>query len=548
MKLFPQTSTWVDRTLAGMTLAQKVGQLLHVTVSPNKPPADYAAYFNGVEPGGVFLFTSTWEQMSRAAASIQKCLSAPALIASDMENGAGRMVPDATQFPDLMGIAATGNLDHARAVGRSAALEARAIGVHWTFGPVADINAHPHNPIASTRAFGDSPERVERFASAVIAGMQENGLAATAKHFPGDGYDDRDQHACTTVNPLPMEAWFRQSGRVFQTVIDKGVLAIMIGHIALPAWDGDAGGEELDAPPAVLSRRIVTDLLRGKLGFEGVVISDAMGMGGTTSWGSREETLVRAINAGCDQVLFVDTGKDFQGLLAAAKDGRISAQRLDEAVRRVLQLKEHLGLASDAGPRPLDAGERPRLAALSRQVAEDSITLVRDVDGRIPMDLGAGKRVFSFHFPADPMYHVFGIDDLLRARGCLVTTFGDKPGQDLPPEAELLAFDAILIHTVFGPNWGTGRIRLDGNPLRELARVAVLKHPKLAMISYGSPYHLYELPRMPAYINAYAIYPPTLAAVIRVLAGEIPARGQSPVDLQAPYRLKAAWVREMAKK
>ena len=536
---FSQSSEWVEARLGELSIDRKIGQLLSAIVHPGGERLDLDKELGGIEPGSVYLMSSTAAQMTRAAAAVQQHCSVPVAVTADFEHGAGRTMTDVPQFPEPMGIAATGDSEAAYRVGRAAALQGRACGVHWALGPVVDINANPHNPITNTRAFSDETETVVEFSGRMIRGMQDHGLAACAKHFPGDGYDDRDQHNCTSVNPLSRERWLEESGRAFTEAIHSaGVWSIMIGHIALPAFDPGDG----QAPPATLSRKLLTGLLREELGFDGVIMTDAMNMGGVTSWGSRETTVLGAILAGCDVILFSDPPRDFKILKDAFDRGELTEARINASVRRILRLKEMLGLHEDAGPRPLAPEAAAEIREDSRRIAEWSVTLVRDDQQFLPLNLTRGTRALVFHFRSQPRYNVDGLDKLLAERGVEVCRVDEDHLGDLPDEPSLRTFDAVIVALGFCPSWGTGRIRLDGVALRALARLVNLKLPNTVVISFGSPYHLYEFPRLPCYINAYSIYPPVQEAVVCVLSGEIPAAGRSPVDLGRPAQIKACGV------
>lgn len=522
----PDWSRPVEEQLSALSLEQKVAQLIHTTVNPCVEALDLARDFGGISPGGVFLFPGTQAQMKAAVAAINEACPLKPVISSDLENGAGRMIKDATVFPDLMGIAATDSEAWARQVGEAAALEGRACGIHWSFGPVVDINANPSNPITNTRSFGDDPERIRRLSTAMIQGMQSAGMAATAKHFPGDGFDDRDQHICTTVNPLSVEDWHRLSGRMFKGAIDAGVWTMMTGHIALPSVAPGEDGTPESAMPCTLEPRLIEGLLRGELGFGGLVISDAMGMGGVTAHGKRKTILVGAINAGCDMVLFTSPDRDYRLLLEAARSGEISPARLDEAVARVLALKQKLFAwpAEPVGPERVEAHR-----ALATTIADQAITLRRDRHGCLPLDLGQGTRVLSFHVRGDPAYHVDAVDTLLRERGCEVDRI-DETSDPFPSEEALEAYDVLLVHFVYGPTWCTGRIRPAGNIMRPLTSLVAAHHPRTAMISYGSPYIEREFPHAPCVIDAYSPDPATIEAVVKVLTGAIKPQGRSPVQ------------------
>jgi beta-N-acetylhexosaminidase len=516
----------VDDLLSTLSLEEKVAQLIHTTVNPCAETFDLARDFGGISPGGVFLFPGTQAQMKAAVEAINQACPVKPLISSDLENGAGRMIKDATVFPDLMGIAAADNEAWARQVGEAAALEGRACGIHWSFGPVVDINANPSNPITNTRSFGDDPERIARLSSALIRGMQDAGMAATAKHFPGDGFDDRDQHICTTVNPLSVEDWHRLSGRMFKSAIDAGVWTMMTGHIALPSVAPGPEGTPESALPCTLEPRLIDALLRRDLGFNGLVISDAMGMGGVTSRGRRANILVDAVNAGCDMVLFTSPDRDYQLLLEAARSGKISPARLDEAVRRVLALKQKLFAWPTEPVSPERVDTHRQWAAM---IANQAITLRRDERGCLPLGLAEGARILSFHVRGDPAYHVDAVDAQLRARGYDVHHV-DESSENFPPESELEAYDALLIHFVYGPTWCTGRIRPAGNIMRPLTGLVAAHHPRTIMISYGSPYIEREFPHAPCVIDAYSPDPATIEAVINVLTGAIKPQGRSPVQ------------------
>ena len=536
----PTTSPWVEQTLAGLTLDQKIGQLLHPCLEQPASEQVRLRELGGVQPGGMFLFGGQREQFLELTRWLQDRSPVPLIISSDLENGAGRMVKDGTLFPNLMALAASDDERLAYEMGRAAAVEGRSCGVHWAFGPIVDINANPHNPGTNTRGLGDDPDRVARLSQAMIRGMQENGLCATVKHFPGGGFDDRDPHICTTINPLRLDQWSALSGRVFQEAFDLGVWSVMIGHTSLPAWDPGAGRHLQDAPPASLSRRLVTDLLRERMGFQGLVITDAMNMGGATAWGPIEELIPRTIEAGCDMILFASARRDFDILKRAVESGRLSEARLDESVRRILALKELLGLHENRNPWPLAPADGEQFRRASQSIAERAITVVRDRHGALPLRLEKGVRVLSYHLRGDPAEdNVDAFDDLLRERGVEVTRFDETDVGSLFEAVNCADFDVVLINAVLQPSWGTNRIRPAGTYMRDVWTLITSHHPRLVLVSFGSPYLVYEMPHLPLVINAYSPDPRTQEAVLRLLTGEIPATGKSPVNLDAPYRFKA---------
>ncbi len=537
--LLPLHSPWVEETLSNLTLNQKIGQLLHPAIQPRASEAERIKTLGGAEPGGVFLFSGTRAQFIDSASWFQQQSAVPVIISSDLENGAGRIVADATLFPRPMALAAANDANLAFEMGRATAIEGRALGAHWSFSPVVDMNINPHAPETSTRSLGDNPERIARLARAIIKGMQINGMAATAKHFPGSGLDDRDQHLCTALNPLRMDQWWALSGRMFQEAIEAGVWSIMIGHIGLPAWDAGAGQHLQDAPPATLSYRTVTELLRQKMGFEGVIITDALDMAGVTAWGSFEELIPRVIEAGNDMILFSDMQRDFPILKRAVETGRLSQARIDASVRRILALKEKLGLPETPAPRPASPANVESFRQSAKNIAQKAVTLVKNQHNTLPFKLPPGARVLSYHLRGNPAENVDAFDDLLRARGLQVTHYNETEHEgQLTKRTDFSDFDAILVNITLSPSWGTNRIRPAGNFMRDVWSLVTSHHPQLAVISYGSPYAVYEMPHVPLVINAYSPDANTQQAVLRLLFGELQAVGSSPVDLNAPYFFK----------
>lgn len=282
------------------------------------------------------------------------------------------MVKALTPLPFMMGLGATNDPEIAYDYGKATALEARSIGANWTFSPVSDLNINRRNPLVNNRAMTDDADRACRLLPQIVRGMQENGIAACAKHFPGDGMDYRDQHITTTVNSLEMADWYETFGKVYRNMIAAGVDSIMAGHIALPAYKQEKSAR-FDMPlPATLNRALITDLLKGELGFEGVVVTDALGMGGFAGWyDSREIAEIESFKAGCDMMLW-PTPAFADNLEKAILSGEVPMERLDDAVSRILRVKEKAGLFSeDYTPfRPLSADETAFVKETQRRCAE----------------------------------------------------------------------------------------------------------------------------------------------------------------------------------
>jgi beta-N-acetylhexosaminidase len=417
---------------------------------------------------------------------------------------------------------------------------------------VVDVNGHPGSPIANTRGLGDDTARVTRMARALVAGMQARGLAATVKHFPGDGWDDRDQHLATTINPLTRAEWERTSGVPFRRTFEDGCWTTMI---ALPAVDAGDPTDPNGPPPAILSKKITTDFLRGDLGFQGLVVSDAIQMNGSLSRvRSSYELIVKLVNAGNDQLLFCEARRDFAHLQKAVACGDISLERIDEACARVLTLKEQLGFATDpASARPrasaaeAQALSEPRFGQAAAAIAQRALTTVRS-DGRVPLSLNAGDRVLVMHLRSNPEYQVDGLDSLLQARGLVVDRRTEADSAFALHGVDFTAYKLVLFAWVIGPTWGTNFIRPAGawarSPwfVRQHQPVCPVVH-----VSFGSPYLGHDVPWADTLLNAYSPDAHTQAAVVGWLFGEVRAQAISPVDLGRHDRIRDLIAREFAR-
>ncbi len=522
---------WVAATLAGLTPDEKVGQLF-IHMSMGKDPQELARLAR-LHPAGVTrFFTPDMRHETAFMDDIRAQARVPLLISADLE-GSRMSLPFGTELPNPLALAAVDDVAATSTIGRIMAEEARAIGINWSFTPVLDINAAFRSPIVATRGFGADVARIERHALAQIAAFQTAGVAATVKHWPGEGHDDRDQHLVTTVNPLTLEDWEASHGRLYRAAIAAGVMSVMSAHIAFPAFirslDPEAGLEAFR--PASVNRVLNQTLLRERLGFNGLIVSDATPMAGFGAFGPRAQMLPEVIENGCDLILFSpDPSADFALISDAVRSGKISAERLEQALIRVLGLKAALGLhRGPAAPAVALAPEAHRAAA--RAVTARAPTLVKDVQGLLPLSPDRHRRVLVISggviSPIHPEPAPFDLPDLLRAEGFEVTDY--TPGTPITRES----FDLVLY--LFGEETllTRGRIFLDwarimGGFMGAMERV--WHEVPTAMISFGYPYMLYDAPRAPCMINAYATMPSMQAAVLECLLGRAPWQGRSPVD------------------
>lgn len=529
--LGPDSIAWVRATKARLTLEEKVGQLFVFHSMGQDPEA--LARLAALKPAGITRsFTPDLDYEAGFIEAAQGQANVPLLVSADLE-GSRMSLAVGTEVPNPIALAAVNDLQASRVVARIMGTEARAVGINWSFTPVVDLNKAWRSAIVATRGFGADIDTVEAQALAQIAEFQSLGVAATVKHWPGEGFDDRDQHLVTTINPLSMAEWRATFGRLYGNAIKAGVMSVMSAHIALPAY----GGEGVEAyRPASVSRALNVDLLRGELGFNGVIVSDATPMAGFGAWGKREEMLPEVIENGCDIILFsTDAERDVGWIKAAVAEGRISAARLDEALTRVLGLKAWAGLHEVTAERPFKV-DRAALGRAEAKAAAMAVTqraphLVKDVRATLPLSLARHRRVLvvsgGIVMPFVPQPLPFDLPQMLKAEGFEVTLF--TPGMKVVPE------DWDLMLYLFGEETLLTRshIFLDWMKLTGHFGAAMARHwhdVPTVMISFGFPYYLYDAPRVPCYVNAWATMPSMQKAVLECLMGRADWGKGTPVD------------------
>lgn len=541
LSLSTQDRAWVERTRDSLTTEQKIAQLF--VLSSRHDTQEEVDWLAGFTPGGIHRFpTHDLEAAWCATRAYLERSELPVILSGDIEGGM-LSYPFATPMPNQMGIAACNDLDLSEQLARIVGRESRALGYNWSFTPVVDVNRAFRNAVVGTRSYGSDMERIIDQARVYIRALQSEGLAACAKHWPGDGIDDRDQHLSTSLNSLSMDEWAETFGRIYRTIISEGVMTIMSAHIAFPAYASarfPGLGREAFAPAAV-SRLLNEELLRGELGFRGLIVSDATVMGGLTSWMDRDAAVPAVIENGCDVFLFSrKPGEDMKRMLTGLREGRLAEQRLEDAVTRMLSLKAALGLhraTPEERLAPLDAvklgldSEAHRDVA--RRAAGKSITLVKDSQGLLPLDVSRHRRVViiadeGWNFVSGAAPRSFDpLLSVLRAKGCDVRSFDP----DAIPTSENCDLLLYLVGQEATPS--ISHIYLDFAKLHAGSRHAMIQFnheiPTL-LISFGQPYYLYDAPNISTYVNAYSALPIVQEELIPRLFGQRPFTGQSPVD------------------
>jgi beta-N-acetylhexosaminidase len=530
-------TAWVHETRDRLSPRDKLAQLF-VLISRGGPD-EALDPLRSFKPGGVTrIFSPNLAEEITLMRQIDSTGPVPMLVSADLE-GSRMSLPFGTEVPNPLGLAAVDDVEATSAISTLMAEEARAVGLNWSFTPVVDINKAFQSAIVGTRSYGSDVDRIERHALAQIAAFQAKGIAATVKHWPGEGYDDRDQHLVTTVNPLTLEEWEKGFGRLYRAAIEAGVMSVMSAHIAFPAFvrelDPDAGAEAYR--PATLSPLLNQALLRERLGFNGLIVSDATPMAGFGDWGPRAETIPQCVVAGCDVILFSDDpNADLMYLVKAVADGRLTQERVDEAVTRVLALKAALGLHRADRPEPalINAEAvmaRPESKATARAVSAKVPTLVKDIGGLLPLSPARHKRVLIFSTgaiqPFVPVPLPLSLPDLLRQEGFEITEYTPDMQvnvRDFDLVLYLLAEETLLTRQRIFLNWKG----LTGNVFGAMKRY--WHDVPTLMVSLGFPYYLHDAPRVPTYVNAYGSNEDMQAAVVECLMGRRPFEGQSPVD------------------
>ena len=534
---------WVERTLAGMTLRQRVAQLVFPWISGQSMAANPSerdrmlAWVTRDEVGGLIVSTGTPASLAGKLNAAQMRAAVPLLVVSDLETGAGmRLYPGGTVMPPSMAFGAAGDAELAREAGRVAAAEARAVGIHMTLGPLFDVNSNPANPIINVRSFGEAPEGVARMGTAWMQGAREGGLLSAGKHFPGHG----DTHVDSHVGLPQIDGDAARLARVelppFGEAVRAGIDAILVGHIAAVGLEGP------NAPPASLSPRMIGQVLRGQLGFEGLVFTDALNMGGVTRSYSVSEASIRALLAGAD-VLLQPPGHEavIDNVVAAVESGRIPATRIEEAARRVLMAKAaaglHRGARVDAAAVAAAVGT-PAHREVARRVAARAITLARNTGGIVPLRPGA--RVLHVTYTAngrgsagDPLNRE------LAAAGLGVEHVRVGPATSAATFASLrqraAAADVVVASVSINPVQYRS-LGIGGGFGPWMEALVAAGRPVVA-ISLGSPYLLESFPSVPAYLLAWSTAGVSEAAAARALLGTAPVGGKLPVSLPPFHRL-----------
>jgi beta-N-acetylhexosaminidase len=540
---------WVEKTLQSLSLNEKIGQLFCPIGSSDKKE-DLEAFIKDYSPGGMMYRPNTGAKIQETHRLLQELSTIPLLISANLEAGGNGIASDGTYFGKPLQVAATDNDQVAYKLGLVAGREGRAVGCNWAFAPVVDIDMNYRNPITNVRTFGSDPIRVANMSKAFMKGIHESGVAASVKHFPGDGVDDRDQHLLSSVNTLTTEEWDQTFGMVYKEMIEDGAKSIMAGHVMLPEYTRSLvpGIKDEEIMPATLAPELINGLLRDKLGFNGLIVTDATPMLGFTVSERREVAVPKAIASGCDMFLFNRNIKeDYEFMLKGIESGILTLERLDEAVARVLALKASLGLheqkelgtlvpTEDA----LSVLQHEEHKGWAQECADQSVTLVKDTQNLLPINPEKYKRV-RLNILGDEGGGLTegasvseSIKEALARAGFELDVYDNTKVNfpelfmsvnDFKAKYDLVIYVANL---ETASNQTTVRINWQ-QPLNANAPWFVNDIPTL-FISVANPYHLQDVPMVKTYINAYSSNEYVVEAVLDKILGKSEFKGKNPVD------------------
>lgn len=563
---------WVEDTIAGMTVDEKIGQLFF-NMGSSREEEYLKMTVRDYHIGGIRYNPATADEVYEQNRILQENSKIPLIIACNTESGGDGACVDGTPIGGQTKIGATRNADYAYQMGYMANKEAAAIGCNLSFAPVSDIMYNWENPVIGLRTYGNEPEKVAEMTKAYMDGAHANpGFCCAAKHFPGDGLDFRDQHVANSVNSMSCGEWDKTYGMVYQNLIENGLDAIMVGHIMQPAYARYFNPEFTDDEmmPATLSPELIKGLLRGKLGFNGLVLTDASHMVGLTCRMKRSDMLPAAIASGVDMFLFFnEMEEDFASMKQGYLDGRITKERLDEALHRILALKAHMGLHKKDKTKLVPPREQMHKIigcdehiAMQKEIADQAITLVKYKDKDVlPVTPDRYKRIM--------IVYVKG----LSAPGLAAITGGKKstPAEELRDRLIAKEFDAFVyespidqmikkieagekpdVNLYFAGKTPIKEFRENQDLIITLVDIAggfqPVARPAFGMTKGGGeipwyvfelpvivvgtqyPYVLADIPQARTYINTYDSKPVTLDALVeKLMTGEEAFKGKDPI-------------------
>jgi beta-glucosidase-like glycosyl hydrolase len=553
---------WINQTLAKMSLEEKVGQLLMVFFPDISAPDCHKKIVDEVlkyNLGGVFHSSLAKESLVSFSDYVQKAANVPVLIAGDYECGPGWVVDGGLRVPRPMTRGNAGNTELEYNIGKLIAEQGRAIGASVTFSPVIDLNTDRMNPDVNIRAYGEDVDTVCKLAVPYIKGIQENGMLACVKHFPGNGATDMDQHICTAIINCSREEMYENFLESYRRVFTEADPAfVMVAHLEVPSLATEINPKNGRIVPSSVSKEIVTDILKKELGFKGVAISDALNMGGITTHYSRQEVAVKSILAGIDMLLVfnaADFNLEYDAILSAAKEGIIPIERIDDAVANILNAKIKAGL-NKTGGLPFEKNKVEELFTpgkydqLSIEAISRGITVLRNKDNILPIKDIKGKKVIvlSTFNPDEETLTIQGqqlivmrdkTPELLRQRGAEVLECNIPLHMTIGDIYEIIGkareVDYVFFNFFIAPSWGIGTLIPNKSSLRFFMFGLLNIDTPTIITAFGDPYVMYYCPNAKVYMCTYDETLPAQQAAVKAWLGEEKVTGRTPVRLKGIF-------------
>jgi beta-N-acetylhexosaminidase len=524
----------VESFLSDLTLKQKCAQLVMPAIyrgALNPASKEYSKIFELVQDygiGGVVLFQGNSQDQKNMIWRLQSLSRFPLLVAGDYENGLGMRIDDAVSFPHGMAIGATKNPDFAYQVGKTTAIEGRKIGINFNLAPVADVNDNPLNPIINIRAFSQDKNIVSSFVKAFIKGSDDGKMLTSVKHFPGHGNTLIDSHEDIPRINGSKEYLLQNELYPFIKSIENNVKSIMIGHLEVSSLDSNR------KVPASLSHPIITELLKEELGFEGLIITDAIDMRAITKYFSQEEAAVKAVLAGNDIILAPLKPKEvIEAIYNAVIEGVIEESRINESVKKIFFAKYWLDLFEDLSPVGIPDSENPKL--LAQKIADESITLLKNEDNVLPLDLKSYKSITNIAVTdgiGGLITEYFG--DLLKENrydinSLKITRQSRKRDYDKIKSAALKS-DLIIISSFNRVNANKGPVDISAQQ-QNFIQSLIDSEKKVILISFNNPYLISKFPDVRTYINTYSNTTFSQEAALKAMLGDIEFKGKLPISI-----------------
>ena len=550
----PKSSkNWPKRVLKKLSLREKIAQMMiyrmhlkYESVTPEKWE-EITNLVAGDGIGGIHLWSGDGSSSIAIMNEVQKRSKVPIIFDADIERGFGQRFPSGTDFPPMMAITATGNPKNAYDVGRIVATESRAAGVHWNLSPVVDVNNNPLNPIINTRSFSEDPDIVGEFSIEYAKGLQDHGMIATAKHFPGHGDTQTDSHSSLAMIPSDSSRLWSVELKPFMAMAEADIDVVMVAHVHAPDYQPEADD------PATLSSFWVTDILKKRLGFDGAIITDAMGMGGITKNYSDEYAIVKAVQAGCHIIIQnYDITGSINAIEKAVLANDIPEEQINSSALKMLELKQKVGLninpytSLDYMMENISTKENMETAT---RIASESVTLVKDKKNLLPLNAIGKDSLYIIDIYDQEYKHSRSavttkiIAERLPVRSIQIDESDKKPVLDVIIKS-IPKNSQILINAFVSPKEWKDRIFFPDNETY-FVRELIKKSDRIILASLGTPYLLQDFPEVSTYLCAYKGSYLMQSALVDALLGLKNISGHLPISIPGLYEIGSGIYKEM---